>query len=76
MPPVRDFLTHPYETNAVDWVITNPPFRLAEEFVAARISGRAQRPLQSLRERFSSESVGRYEAIYTKNAADEIRPIR
>lgn len=32
--PVRDFLTHPYETNAVDWVITNPPFRLAEEFVA------------------------------------------
>src|ERR1700748_1964644 len=31
--PVRDFLTYPYETNAVDWVITNPPFRLAEEFV-------------------------------------------
>src|SRR6266571_1593360 len=30
---VRDFLTYPYETNAVDWVITNPPFRLAEEFV-------------------------------------------
>jgi hypothetical protein len=29
----RDFLTYPYETNAVDWVITNPPFRLAEEFV-------------------------------------------
>jgi type I restriction-modification system DNA methylase subunit len=27
---VRDFLTYPYETNAVDWVITNPPFRLAE----------------------------------------------
>jgi hypothetical protein len=29
----RNFLTYPYETNAVDWVITNPPFRLAEEFV-------------------------------------------
>jgi hypothetical protein len=26
--PVRDFLTYPYETNAVDWVITNPPFDL------------------------------------------------
>ena len=31
--PVRDFLTFPYQANAVDWVITNPPFRLAEEFV-------------------------------------------
>jgi hypothetical protein len=32
----RDFLTYPYETNAVDWVITNPPFRSAEEFVVVR----------------------------------------
>ena len=31
--PVRDFLTYPYETGSHDWVITNPPFRLAEEFV-------------------------------------------
>jgi hypothetical protein len=30
---VRDFLTYPYQTSAVDWVITNPPFRLAEPFV-------------------------------------------
>ena len=30
--PIRDFLTYPYEANAYDWVITNPPFRLAEEF--------------------------------------------
>ena len=30
---VRDYLTLPYETNLWDWVITNPPFRLAEEFV-------------------------------------------
>src|SRR4051794_20338015 len=30
---VRDFVTGPYPTNSVDWVITNPPFRLAEEFV-------------------------------------------
>jgi hypothetical protein len=29
--PVRDFLTHPY--GPVDWVITNPPFRLASEFI-------------------------------------------
>ena len=31
--PVRDFLTHPYEKNSVDWVITNPPFRHSEQFV-------------------------------------------
>ena len=30
---VRDYLKAPYEANAVDWVIINPPFRLAEEFV-------------------------------------------
>jgi hypothetical protein len=30
---VRDFLKHPYEAASVDWIITNPPFRLAEEFV-------------------------------------------
>src|SRR5215212_2723313 len=29
---VRDYLIYPYETNAVDWVITNPPFKLAEQF--------------------------------------------
>jgi hypothetical protein len=28
------FLTAPYEANAVDWVITNPPFRLAEQFIS------------------------------------------
>jgi hypothetical protein len=31
--PVRDFLTHSYENNSVDWVITNPPFRHSEQFV-------------------------------------------
>lgn len=30
---LRDYLAVPYEANAVDWVITNPPFRLAEEFI-------------------------------------------
>ena len=40
--PVRDFLTYPYETNSVDWVITNAPFRLAQEFVlrALRVARR------------------------------------
>jgi predicted RNA methylase len=30
---VRDFLHHPFASRSVDWVITNPPFRMSEEFV-------------------------------------------
>ena len=29
---VCDFLGIPHETNSFDWVITNPPFRLGEDF--------------------------------------------
>lgn len=61
--PVRDFLTFPYETNAVDWVITNPPFRLAEEFVlrALRV---ARRGVAILARTVFLESAGRYDAIF------------
>ena len=31
--PVRDFLAEPYDDGSYDWVITNPPFRLAAAFV-------------------------------------------
>ncbi len=60
---VRDFLTYPYETNAVDWVITNPPFRLAEEFVlrALRI---ARQGVAILARTVFLESVGRYKGIF------------
>jgi hypothetical protein len=37
---IRDFIAYPYEANAVDWVITNPPFRLAEKFVLRALCGR------------------------------------
>lgn len=60
---VRDFLTYPYETNAVDWVITNPPFRLAEEFVlrALRV---ARQGVAILARTVFLESVGRYQGIF------------
>jgi len=60
---VRDFLTYPYETNAVDWVITNPPFRLAEEFVlrALRV---ARQGVAILARTVFLESVGRYRGIF------------
>lgn len=61
--PVRDFLTYPYETNAVDWVITNPPFRLSEEFVlrALRV---ARQGVAILARTVFLESAGRYNAIF------------
>jgi hypothetical protein len=61
--PVRNFLTYPYETNAVDWVITNPPFRLAEEFVlrALRV---AKQGVAILARTVFLESSGRYRDIF------------
>ena len=61
--PVRDFLVDPYEACAVDWVITNPPFRLAEEFVLQALSV-ARCGVAILARTVFLESVGRYEAIF------------
>jgi hypothetical protein len=60
---IRDFLTYPYETNAVDWMITNPPFRLAEEFVirALRV---ARLGVAVLARTVFLESSGRYNRIF------------
>lgn len=60
---VRDFTSGPIATGSVDWVITNPPFRMAEEFiqralVAARIG------VAILARTVFLESVGRYERIF------------
>jgi hypothetical protein len=60
---VRDFLTHPYETNTCDWVITNPPFRLAEEFILKALKV-ARSGVAILARTVLLESVGRYEAIF------------
>lgn len=64
--PVRDFLTHPYETNAVDWVITNPPFRLAEEFVHRALTV-ARHGVAILARTVFLESSGRYNRIFLSN---------
>jgi hypothetical protein len=60
---LRDFLRHPYADNSHDWVITNPPFRLAEEFVirALRI---ARVGVAILARTVFLESAGRYRAIF------------
>jgi len=64
--PIRDFLTYPYELNAVDWVITNPPFRLGEEFVLRALDV-ARRGVAILARTVFLESVGRHDRIFQGN---------
>lgn len=63
--PIRDFLTYPYEARSHDWVITNPPFRLAEEFVDRALVV-ARKGVAILARTVFLESVGRYENIFSK----------
>lgn len=63
--PVRDFLTYPYEAKSHDWVITNPPFRLAEEFVEQSLTV-ARKGVAILARTVFLESVGRYEGIFSR----------
>lgn len=60
---LRDFLTKPHEPNSADWVITNPPFRLAEEFVLQAMQI-ARRGVAILARSVFLESVGRYDGIF------------
>lgn len=62
---VRDYLDVPYEANAVDWVITNPPFRLAEEFVHRSLIV-ARLGVAVLVRTVFIESSGRYRALFEK----------
>lgn len=60
---VRDYLDVPYEANAVDWVITNPPFRLAEEFVQRSLMV-ARLGVAVLVRTVFIESSGRYRSLF------------
>ena len=60
---VRDYLATPFETNSCDWVITNPPFRLGEQFVLRSLKV-ARKGVAILARTVFIESVGRYENIF------------
>jgi hypothetical protein len=60
---VVDFVRDPYEANSVDWVITNPPFRLAEDFIRKSLKV-ARRGVAMLTRTVFIESVGRYERLF------------
>lgn len=63
--PVRNFLTHPTSLNSVDWVITNPPFRLSEEFLLRALTI-AREGVAILARTVFIESVGRYRNIFER----------
>ena len=61
---VADFLTTPHEAKSVDWVITNPPFRLAEDFILKGLSV-ARKGVAMLTRTVFIESIGRFERVFT-----------
>jgi hypothetical protein len=63
---VRDFLSYPYKANEFDWVITNPPFRLAEQFVLKSLDV-ARVGVAILARTVFLESSGRYRAIFSNS---------
>ena len=63
---VRDFLTYPYLAGSHDWVITNPPFKLAQEFIEKAMAV-AKCGVAILARTVFLESVGRYEALFSNN---------
>jgi hypothetical protein len=58
-----DFLCQPFPAKTFDWVITNPPFRLAEEFIH-RAMPIAKFGIAMLVRTVFTESVGRYERLF------------
>lgn len=61
---VEDFLDVEHDAGSWDWVITNPPFRLAEEFILKALPI-ARRGVAVLVRTVFLESVGRYERIFS-----------
>ncbi|NOD99579.1 SAM-dependent methyltransferase [Ruegeria sp. HKCCD6228] len=61
---VSDFLSGVQATGAYDWVITNPPFRLAEEFIQRSLPI-ARRGVAMLVRTVFIESVGRYNRLFS-----------
>lgn len=68
---VSDFLGSVHPTNAYDWVITNPPFRLAEEFIQRALPV-ARRGVAMLVRTVFIESVGRYNRIFSVNPPTKV----
>src|SRR5215475_5794611 len=68
---IQDFLTYPHAPASVDWIITNPPFRLAEQFILRALPV-ARVGVAILARTVFMESVGRYDAIFRDHPPTKI----
>ena len=64
--PIQDYLVYPHQVKSVDWVITNPPFRLAEDFIFKSMNV-ARKGVAMLVRSVFLESVGRYNRLFKNN---------
>lgn len=70
---VQDFLAEPYEAGSFDWVITNPPFRLSEQFVLRALDV-ARDGVAILARTVFIESVGRYNSLFSRVPPTKFAP--
>lgn len=63
---VADFLKSKHAQELFDWVITNPPFKLGEEFIKRSLNI-ARHGVAMLARTVFIESVGRYERLFKQN---------
>ncbi len=68
--PQKDYLFGPIEPK-VDWTITNPPFRLAEQFIERACQSSRSGLAMIVRAAFL-EGVGRYERLFSKNPPSHV----
>ncbi|SMD12948.1 SAM-dependent methyltransferase [Primorskyibacter flagellatus] len=66
-----DFLANVCATASHDWVITNPPFRRAEEFIQRSLPI-ARRGVAMLVRTVFIESVGRYERLFSQTPPSKV----
>lgn len=70
--PVRDYLFGPTaHLDRTDWTITNPPFRLAEQFIERALELSAVGVAVILRSAFL-ESVGRFERLFSGRPPSDV----
>lgn len=68
--PVQDYLFGPLP-KPTDWTITNPPFRLAEQFIERALVTSGQGVAMIVRAAFL-EGVGRFERLYSKTPPSHV----
>ena len=70
--PVRDYLAGPLPT-PVDWTITNPPFRLAERFVARALES-SRRGVAIFERLTFLEGIDRFKNLYSVTPPSAVLP--